>query len=110
MLSVKSYEALQAEFEKLKLQLQEANETIDAIRSGEVDALVVNNGKEHQLYTLKSADQTYRVFIEKIITPELTCIFADAINRYRLNNGLLRAIFLWRCWSEYGNAAGPVYF
>lgn len=66
MLSVKSYEALQAEFEKLKLQLQEANETIDAIRSGEVDALVVNNGVEHQLYTLKSADQTYRVFIEKM--------------------------------------------
>jgi two-component system CheB/CheR fusion protein len=66
MLSVKSYEALQAEFEKLQLQLQEANETIEAIRSGEVDALVVNNGQEHQLYTLKSADQTYRVFIEKM--------------------------------------------
>ena len=64
--SLKSYEALQAAFEKLQLQLQEANETIDAIRSGEVDALVVNNGKEHQLYTLKSADQTYRVFIEKM--------------------------------------------
>lgn len=66
MLSVKSYEALQAEFEKLQLQLQEANETIEAIRSGEVDALVVSNGQEHQLYTLKSADQTYRVFIEKM--------------------------------------------
>ena len=64
--SVRSYEALQAEFEKLQLQLQEANETIEAIRSGEVDALVVNDGKEHQLYTLKSADQTYRVFIEKM--------------------------------------------
>jgi two-component system CheB/CheR fusion protein len=64
--SLKSYEALQAEFEKLQLQLQEANETLDAIRSGEVDALVVNNGNEHQLYTLKSADQTYRVFIEKM--------------------------------------------
>lgn len=63
---MKSYEALQAEFEKLQLQLQEANETIEAIRSGEVDALVVNNGQEHQLYTLKSADQTYRVFIEKM--------------------------------------------
>jgi len=64
--SLRSYEALQAEFEKLQLQLQEANETIEAIRSGEVDALVVKNGQEHQLYTLKSADQTYRVFIEKM--------------------------------------------
>src|SRR5687768_9033160 len=63
---MRSYEALQAEFEKLQLQLQEANETIEAIRSGEIDALVVKNGQEHQLYTLKSADQTYRVFIEKM--------------------------------------------
>ena len=63
---MRSYEALQAEFEKLQIQLQEANETIEAIRSGEVDALVVKNGQEHQLYTLKSADQTYRVFIEKM--------------------------------------------
>ena len=62
----KTYESLQAELEELQLQLQEANETIEAIRSGQVDALVVNNGKEHQLYTLKSADQTYRVFIEKM--------------------------------------------
>ncbi len=52
--------------EELRLQLQEANETIDAIRTGQVDALVVKSGDEHQLYTLKSADQTYRVFIEKM--------------------------------------------
>ena len=66
MLSTKTYESLQAELEELRLQLQEANEAIDAIRNGEVDAVVVKNGKEHQLYTLKSADHTYRVFIEKM--------------------------------------------
>jgi len=58
--------SLQSELEELRLQLQEANDTIEAIRSGEVDALIVNNGKEHQLYTLRTADHTYRVFIEQM--------------------------------------------
>jgi two-component system CheB/CheR fusion protein len=52
--------------EELRLQLQEANETINAIRTGQIDALVVTTENGHQLYTLKSADHTYRVFIEKM--------------------------------------------
>src|SRR6476620_985108 len=55
-----------AEIEELRLQLQEANETIDAIRTGQIDALVVSTEEGPQLYTLKSADHTYRVFIEKM--------------------------------------------
>ncbi len=62
----KSAEELEKELENLKYQLSEANDTIDAIRTGKVDALVVHNNDGHQLYTLKSADQTYRVFIEKM--------------------------------------------
>lgn len=54
------------ELDELRIQLQEANDLINAIRTGQVDALVVENGGGHQLYTLKSADQTYRVFIEKM--------------------------------------------
>ena len=50
----------------LRQQLHEANETLQAIRTGQVDAIVIENDKGHQLYTLKSADQTYRVFIEKM--------------------------------------------
>ena len=52
--------------EELKFQLQEANDTIHAIRTGQVDALVVETKDGSQLYTLKSADHTYRVFIEKM--------------------------------------------
>src|SRR4051794_35850198 len=48
------------------MQLEEANDTIEAIRSGEVDALIVKEKNGHQLYTLKSADQTYRIFIEQM--------------------------------------------
>jgi len=61
-----TYEELLAENQMLQIQLEEANDTIDAIRTGKVDALIVNTGKTHELYTLKTADQTYRVFIEKM--------------------------------------------
>jgi two-component system CheB/CheR fusion protein len=54
------------ELEELRSQLQEANETIHAIRTGQIDALVVTTETGPQLYTLKSADHTYRVFIEKM--------------------------------------------
>ncbi len=66
MISSKSDISLETELEQLRRQLQEANEAIEAIRGGEVDALVVKKGNEHQLYTLKSADHTYRVFIEQM--------------------------------------------
>jgi len=51
---------------ELRRQLEEANETIEAICSGQIDALVVKDKKGPQIYTLKTADQTYRVFIEKM--------------------------------------------
>jgi two-component system phosphate regulon sensor histidine kinase PhoR len=61
-----TYEELLKGFRELQFQLDEANDTIDAIRNGQVDALIVKDETGHQLYTLKTADQTYRVFIEKM--------------------------------------------
>lgn len=61
----KTYEQLAAENAELRIRLDEATETIQAIQTGQVDALVVVDGhRGHELYTLKTADQTYRVFIE----------------------------------------------
>ncbi|MFD2286980.1 PAS domain S-box protein [Pedobacter petrophilus] len=70
----KSKEVLQLEAanRELQIQLEEANDIIHAIRSGEVDALVVNGKDGHQLFTLKSADQTYRIFIEQMTESALT--------------------------------------
>lgn len=62
----KTQEELRTEIEELRLQLEEATDTIDAIRLGMVDAFVVQGEAGHQLYTLKTADQTYRVLIEKM--------------------------------------------
>ncbi|HXS36061.1 MAG TPA: ATP-binding protein [Flavipsychrobacter sp.] len=63
---------MQAQLEQLRQQLYEANETIEAIRTGQIDALVVNDGTGHQLYTLKTADQAYRVFIENMAEGAVT--------------------------------------
>lgn len=59
-------EELQAELNETRFRLEEATDTIEAIRLGEVDALVVKNEEGHQLYTLKSVDRSYRIFIEQM--------------------------------------------
>jgi two-component system phosphate regulon sensor histidine kinase PhoR len=61
-----TYNQLLSEVNELRFQLEETNDTIDAIRTGQVDALIVQGEEGHQLYTLKTADQTYRMFIEKM--------------------------------------------
>lgn len=63
---------LEAEVQELRYLLQEARETIDAIRTGQVDALVVEDAYGHQLYTLTTADHAYRVFIEKMTEGAVT--------------------------------------
>ncbi len=67
------------EIEELRSQLQEANETIHAIRTGQIDALVVSTETGPQLYTLKSADHTYRIFIEKMKEGAVTLNQDDVI-------------------------------
>jgi len=52
------------EIEDLRIRLEEAEETLLAIRSGEVDALVVLGHEGEQVYTLKDANQPYRVLVE----------------------------------------------
>jgi len=49
---------------ELQLRLAEAEDTLNAIRSGAVDALVVRTPRGEQLFTLKGADQTYRILVE----------------------------------------------
>ena len=57
----------------LESRLQEAEDTLEAIRMGSVDALVMKDThKRQQIYTLKSADYTYRVLIESMSQGALT--------------------------------------
>jgi PAS domain S-box-containing protein len=52
------------QIEDLRMRLEEAEETLRAIRKGEVDALVVSSPQGDQVYTLKGAEQPYRVYVE----------------------------------------------
>ena len=50
----------------LEDRLREANETLDAIRNGEVDALVVDGPAGQVVYALENADRPYRVLVESM--------------------------------------------
>lgn len=54
------------ENERLRSRLLEVEETLRAIRTGEVDALVVETEGEDQVFTLQGADQTYRLIVEQM--------------------------------------------
>jgi PAS domain S-box-containing protein len=51
---------------QLVARLSEAEETLRAVRCGEVDAIVVNGQGGEKVFTLKGADHTYRVFVERM--------------------------------------------
>jgi PAS domain S-box-containing protein len=57
---------------RLRRQLKEANDTLNAIRDGHVDALVVDSPQGEQLFTLRTADQPYRLMVEQMREGALT--------------------------------------
>lgn len=61
-----SKEQLIADVVELKRRLEEAEETLEALRSGAVDALVVYAPEGERVFTLQGADQTYRHLVETI--------------------------------------------
>jgi PAS domain S-box-containing protein len=50
----------------LEARLSEADETLDAIRAGEVDAVVIGGPDGQLIYTLENADRPYRLLIEQM--------------------------------------------
>lgn len=55
---------LQDQRKKLLARLKTAEETLDAIQSGEVDALVVSGRRGEQVVTLKGGEPAYRLLVE----------------------------------------------
>lgn len=68
----KTYQELDREITSLRFRLAEAEQTLVAIRAGEVDALVVSGESGEQVYTLKGADHSYRVLLEGLNEAALT--------------------------------------
>jgi PAS domain S-box-containing protein len=79
----KSSHKLETELADLRLRLLEAEETLEAIRNNEVDALVVEGPSGDQVYTLQGAEQPYRVLVETMsegaatMTPDGTVLYSN---------------------------------
>ena len=67
------------EIAALRARLSEAEETLRAIQSGGVDALVVAGNHGPRVYTLEGADHAYRVLIESINEGALTLTARGAV-------------------------------
>ena len=65
-------ENLLAKVEYLESRLAEAEETLQAIRNGEVDALVVATAQGDQVFTLTGAEKPYRLMVETMSEGALT--------------------------------------
>ena len=52
-----------AELAELRAQLREAQETLEAIRTGSLDSLVIGPPGQEQIYSLATADRTYRLLV-----------------------------------------------
>ncbi|TDQ29305.1 sensor histidine kinase [Zeaxanthinibacter enoshimensis] len=54
--------------QELEIRLEESNQLVNAIKSGEVDAFAINNNSnaESEIFTLQSGDHAFRVLIEEI--------------------------------------------
>jgi PAS domain S-box-containing protein len=62
----KTVKNLTSEVQELRAQLEEAKETLNAIRRGEIDGLVVSTPKGEQIYTLSGAETPYRLLMEEM--------------------------------------------
>jgi PAS domain S-box-containing protein len=71
------------ELAELRVRLAEAEETLHAIRTGEVDTLVVAGKQGPQVFTLQGAEHAYRVLIESMnegaltLTADKTILYAN---------------------------------
>ena len=72
------------ELEKLAARLEEAQQALGAIRSGDVDAVVVSGPQGEQVFSLTGAETVYRLTVETMmeaalnVTPEGCILFCNA--------------------------------
>jgi PAS domain S-box-containing protein len=67
--------------DELRARLAEAEETLRAIRSGEVDAIVVSGRHGNRVFALEGADTPYRLLVEEMSEGALT-IATDGLILY----------------------------
>jgi len=79
--SIGESDKLRNEIEELRARLRESEEALQAIRNGEVDAIIVSGSDGDKIFSLSSADTPYRIILEEmdegavIITGEGTILY-----------------------------------
>ena len=63
----------------LRARLAEAEDTLNAIRHGEVDALLIVDGSGERVYTLRGADAPYRALVEQMHEGAVTLTVEGAV-------------------------------
>jgi PAS domain S-box-containing protein len=66
--------AQEAECAVLRAELEEAKSVLEAIRHGEIDALLVAGPEGSQVFTLEGAEQPYRIMVESMSEGAATLI------------------------------------
>ncbi len=69
------------DLQRLQDHLREAQETLDAIRNGDVDAVVVSGSHGSQVYSLSGAEEPYRIYVEQMQEGAVT-VGADGLVLY----------------------------
>jgi PAS domain S-box-containing protein/putative nucleotidyltransferase with HDIG domain len=86
------------ENEDMRARLDEAEDTLRAIRSGEVDALIVSGVGGEQVFSLKGVDHSYRMLIEDMnegaltLTPKGIIMYANRRFAEMVNTPLEKVI------------------
>ena len=75
----KQDKGLQRRIEDLEAQLAEAEETLRAIREGEVDAVIVSGAAGEQVFSLVGADSIYRLIVDTMKEAAFTVTFDGTI-------------------------------
>lgn len=65
-------EELEADNARLREQLAEAEQALDAIQSGMVDALVIDSAEGQRIFSLSGAERPYRALIEQMAEGAVT--------------------------------------
>lgn len=58
--------SLRKEIEELRIRLSETEETLSAIRNGDVDAIVVSGEQGEKIFSLASSETPYRIILEEM--------------------------------------------
>ncbi|WP_375434642.1 ATP-binding protein [uncultured Hymenobacter sp.] len=124
--------ALSRENEELRHRLQEAEDLIDAVRTGAVDALAIQSPDGPRIFTLQGADEGYRTLVEQmnegamLLNHDGTILYCNACLAGWLQRGLEEVMggsfasfvparfqaywsaLLAQSWTGYGKGELPV--